>query len=110
MLEISGYSVLDLGVDVSAETFIHAAETHGAPIIGLSVFITSARGQLRAVLDLQRNMRPPRPRIIIGGAAVTRGIAADIGADGFAGNAVEAARLVGGLLFRPAAATDKAEG
>lgn len=97
-------------MDVSPEAFIHAAETHGAPIIGLSVFITSARGQLRALLDIHRGLRPPRPKVIIGGAAASRGIAADMGADGFAGNAVEAARLVGRLLFRPAAAPDKAEG
>jgi len=47
---------------------------------------------------MRRDIRPPRPKVIIGGAAVTCGIAADIGAHGFAGNAVEAARLVSGLL------------
>jgi MtaA/CmuA family methyltransferase len=98
MLEVHGFTVVDLGVDVPPEAFIKAAQKSGARIIGLSAFITSARCQLRAVTAMLEKEQIGDIRVIVGGAAATRGIAADIGADGYAENAVDAARLVGRLL------------
>ena len=93
-LEINGFNVLDLGVNVEPADFIDKALSTNAPIIGLSAFITSARQQLKAVIEWAGKEGLKDTRIIVGGAAVSRGIAADIGAHGFARNAVAAVQLV----------------
>ena len=93
-LEINGFNVLDLGVNVEPAEFIDKARSMNAPIIGLSAFITSARQQLKAVIEQAEKEGLKNTRIIVGGAAVSRGIAVDIGAHGYARNAVAAVQLV----------------
>jgi MtaA/CmuA family methyltransferase len=93
-LEINGFNVLDLGVNVEPTDFIDKARSTNAPIIGLSAFITSARQQLKAVIEQAEKEGLKDTRIIVGGAAVSQGIAADIGAHGYARNAVAAVQLV----------------
>jgi methanogenic corrinoid protein MtbC1 len=98
LFEINGIRVLDLGVDVSPEDFVSAAVSNNAPIIGLSAFITSAGKQLKAVMDMVQDLEDTDLCVIMGGAAVNHLIADDLGASGYAKNAVEAVGLVRKLL------------
>lgn len=98
ILEANDVKVLDLGVNVAAEEFLEAAKSHGAPVVGLSAFITSARKQLAEIVrSFQRpDVRPVS--IIVGGAAVNQQIATTIGARGYARDAVGAVKLVKHIL------------
>jgi methanogenic corrinoid protein MtbC1 len=104
MLEAHGIKVLDLGVNVKAQQFVDACEEHGAAIVGLSCFITTARPQLEAVMAELQRAGQGKVKVVVGGAAASNTVAAGIGAQGFAPDAVSAVKLVQKLLAeaRPA--------
>ena len=98
MMEGAGFEIMDLGTDVSPEKFVEAAQ-NGADIIGLSALLTttmpSMESTVKAIQDagLRDNVK-----IIIGGAPVTAEYAKQIGADGYAPDASQAASLAKGFL------------
>jgi len=99
MLQASGFEVFDLGADVKLEKFIEKAEEVKADIIGLSALLTTTMiGQKRLIELLQKRQLRERYKVIVGGAPVTARWAKDIGADGYAENAVAAVHLVEKLL------------
>ena len=93
MMEGAGFEIMDLGTDVTPEKFVEAAQ-NGADIIGLSALLTttmpSMESTVKAIEDagLRENVK-----IIIGGAPVTLEYAQQIGADGYAPDASQAATL-----------------
>ncbi len=98
ILETNGVKVLDLGVNVPAGDFLAAVNTYEAPVVGLSAFITGARKQLVEIVN-NFNRSDVRPvSIIVGGAAVNPQIAASIGTQGYARDAVGAVKLVKDIL------------
>ena len=100
MIEGAGYMVVDLGTDVSPEKFVQAVK-EGAGVIGLSALLTTTMPSMKKTIDalVAEGMRD-RVKVIIGGAPVTQGYADEIGADGFAPDAAQAADLVETLLER----------
>jgi len=99
MLQASGFEVFDLGADVKLEKFIEKAEEVKADIIGLSALLTTTMiGQKRLIELLQKRQLRERYKVIVGGAPVTARWAEEIGADGYAENAVAAVHLVEKLL------------
>jgi methanogenic corrinoid protein MtbC1 len=98
VLQAQGVRVLDLGVDVPAGDFLAACKQHGAQVLGLSAFTSGARRQLRRVVDLARQEGPPGLAVVVGGAAVNPQVAAGLGAQGYARDAMAAARLIKTLL------------
>ncbi len=99
MMTAFGFKVLDLGVDVPIRTIIKAAEDNGADLIACSALLTTSAPYLRDLLSqLEAQGLRQAYRVIVGGAAVTPDLAASIGADGTAPNAVEAAQLAQRLL------------
>ncbi|HJN77749.1 MAG TPA: corrinoid protein [Myxococcota bacterium] len=91
VLAANGFEVLDLGRDVADERFVEAVELEGVRILGLSALLTTTMVGQKRVIDLlvERGLRQ-EVMVVIGGAPVTRRYAEQIGADGFASNAVEA--------------------
>lgn len=100
MLEINGYDVYDLGVDVSVDKFVAEAERIGADVIGMSSLLTTTAPYMRAAIEVvaEAGLRD-NCDIIIGGAATSREFAEQIGADGWAENAPEAVELVENLML-----------
>jgi len=99
MLAANGFKVHDLGVNVPAEAFIAAVRETNADILGLSALLTTTmvvQGQIIQALS-QAGLRD-RVKVIVGGAPVTRGWAEEIGADGYAEDAMGAVRLVQSLV------------
>ena len=98
MMEGAGFEVVDLGVDVAPSKFIDAI-TDDTDIIGLSALLTTtmpAMGTtIKAITDAGLRHKV---KIIIGGAPVTQAYADQIGADGFAKDASQAASLAKSLL------------
>jgi 5-methyltetrahydrofolate--homocysteine methyltransferase len=93
MLEGAGFQVIDLGVDVSAEKFIHAVEEHQPQIVGMSALLTTTKPMMRKIVGAMdaAGVRG-RVKVLVGGAAVTQDYADEIGADGYASDAGAAVR------------------
>jgi 5-methyltetrahydrofolate--homocysteine methyltransferase len=92
MLEGAGFEVRDLGVDVSPEAFVKAAQ-EGVQIIGMSALLTTTMGQMGTTIEaLKAAGLRDKVKIMIGGAPVTQDYANKIGADAFASDASSAVR------------------
>jgi corrinoid protein of di/trimethylamine methyltransferase len=98
LLSANGFAVADEGAGVSVERFLARARELDADLVCASALLTTTMAQQR---ELVRAVREAglRARVMVGGAPVTAGWASQIGADGFADNAVSAVmvarRLVG---------------
>jgi 5-methyltetrahydrofolate--homocysteine methyltransferase len=93
----AGFEVVDLGVNVTSDRFVSAAQEHSADIIGLSALLTTTMPNMRAVIDAVRGAGLAA-RVVIGGAPTTPEFAQQIGADGHASDAGAAVDLARGLL------------
>ncbi len=104
MMEGAGFEVIDLGVDVSPEQFIQAARKHQPRIIGMSALLTvTMMGMKRVLEDLETEGLRRSIVAMVGGAPVTRAFAQEIGADGYAHDAVSAVSTARELLDRAGA-------
>jgi 5-methyltetrahydrofolate--homocysteine methyltransferase len=88
MLEGGGFEVFDLGVNVSPERFVSAAQEKKAQIVGLSALLTTTMASMKKTIDAFREAGlRDRVKILVGGAPVTERFAKEIGADGYSLNA-----------------------
>lgn len=95
MLEAAGYSVTDLGNDVPASNFVRKAVDEGTNVIAASALMTVTRPNLSRIRGWMKQLGvEERHKLIVGGGSVSAEFAENIGADGYARNAVEAAQLV----------------
>lgn len=100
MLESNGFSVEDLGVDVSAASFVKAVRERNVDIVGMSALLTITMVYMPEVIKAlgEAGLRE-KVKVLIGGAPITREFADEIGAEGFAEDCAsavdEAARLMG---------------
>ncbi|MBI2934023.1 MAG: cobalamin B12-binding domain-containing protein [Chloroflexi bacterium] len=94
MLDISGFEVVDLGVDVPAGKFVSAIRETGAPIVGLSGFLTLAFESMKETVDAIREAGlRDRVKIMIGGGQINDDIRKYSGADAYRPDAVAAVSL-----------------
>jgi len=95
MFRSVGFRVIDLGVDISNRRFIQAIKEHPeARLICLSSLLSTALPEMkRLVAVIRRADKDGRLRIMVGGGAVSKEFADDIGADAYTESAVEAAML-----------------
>ncbi len=98
-LELAGFQVHSMGVDVAPMTFIDKAREVDADIIGLSTFLVTTIACCSELLDYLRDMGlRERFKVIVGGGATTQEIADELGTDGWAETAVGAVALCEGLV------------
>ncbi len=98
-LELNGFKVHKIGVNVPAMTFIDKAKETSADIIGLSAFLVTTIPNCNEVIDYLRDMGiKDKYKVIIGGTETSQEKAVAMGADGWAPNAVEAVKLCKGLM------------
>lgn len=94
MLDINGYNVVDLGIDVPVATIIDSIKNNKPKVIGLSGFLTLAFDSMKETIDaivaegLRDNLK-----IMIGGGQVDENIKDYTGADDFGMNAMDAVKL-----------------
>jgi corrinoid protein of di/trimethylamine methyltransferase len=99
LLRAARYDVVDLGTDVPADKFVEAVRERGPAALGLGAYMTTTMRNMADVIGaLDTAGLRDRVKVIIGGAAVTDAYATQIGADGYADNAVEAVKLVDELV------------
>jgi len=94
MLESKGIEVIDLGTDVSPETFVETAKTQNCQLICCSALLTTTMGVIGDVVKLaeQEGIRD-KVKIMVGGAPVTQAFADQIGADAYTSDAASAADM-----------------
>jgi len=94
-----GFEVFDLGVDVPAEKFVEAVQTIKPNILGLSALVTTTMPSIGGVIKaLDVAGLRSDVKVIVGGAPVTQDYASCIGADAYARDGGEAARVCKELI------------
>jgi 5-methyltetrahydrofolate--homocysteine methyltransferase len=112
MLESAGFTVVNLGVDVSAETFAQAVRNYRPQVLGMSgLLATTMLGMEDVIEELKRQGLRDQVKVIIGGAPVSKKYAEQNGADGY-GNDAAQGRTVSHLPSRlsPCRRRDPAQG
>ena len=101
MMEGCGLEVIDLGVDVSPETFIATAKEHNCDVIACSSLLTTCMMEMKRVVALAESEGiRDQVKILIGGAPITQAFCDEIGADAYTGDAAQAARTAVALLSK----------
>jgi methanogenic corrinoid protein MtbC1 len=94
MLDIAGFNVIDLGVDVPVATVVETVRASKAQVLGLSGLLTVAFDSMRAtVAAVDAAGLRGDVKIMLGGAPVTAAVVEYAGADGWAKDAVAAVEL-----------------
>lgn len=102
MLSANGFKVHDLGVDVPTEKFIEKVKETGANLLGLSALLTTTMTMQKAIIEALNAAGIRREvKVMVGGAPVTRSWAEEIGADGYAEDAMSAVTLAKQLMGKP---------
>lgn len=92
MMEGKGLKVIDLGVDVSVEQYLDAAQEHNANVIVCSALLTTTMSEMKAVVDaVKASPLAGKVKVMIGGAPVTQAYCDVIGADCYTPDAASAA-------------------
>ncbi len=96
MMEGAGFEVIDIGINVEADTYIEAMEEHDANILGMSALLTTTMPYMKVVIDTmtERGVRDDYI-VLVGGAPLNEEFGQAIGADGYcrdAATAVEVAK------------------
>jgi 5-methyltetrahydrofolate--homocysteine methyltransferase len=94
MLDINGFEVYDLGIDVPARKFVEKAEETQTIIIGLSGLLTLAFDSMKETISVikQANLSDSL-RIMIGGGQIDDEVRQYTGADAFGTDAMSAVSL-----------------
>jgi len=101
MLEVGGFEVVDVGVDVPTSVFVEKTRELKPNIVGLSALMSTTITEQREVVEaLERAGLRGGVKVMVGGAAVTEKWAEDIGADAYAENASDAVKAAQGLVAR----------
>ena len=94
-----GFDIIDLGVNVSANTFIEAIREHNPQILGLSSLLTITTKEIENVVEALKEAGIRNSvKVIIGGGAVTQEFADEIAVDGFAHDAGVGVRVAKKLM------------
>jgi 5-methyltetrahydrofolate--homocysteine methyltransferase len=99
MLTGAGFEVIDLGEGVPPQKFVEAVMEQKAQLVAMSALLTMTMPFMKNTIDaLKEAGLETRIKTLIGGATVNQKFADDIGADGFAPDAVSAAQKAKELL------------
>lgn len=91
MLSSAGFEVQDLGVDVPPEKFLDVVENGKSEMIGMSCLLTVAMDAMTSVMDrLAESGLRNRVKVLVGGRPITPDFVAQIRADGYGEDAIEA--------------------
>ena len=99
ILQNYGYNIIDLGKDVDRSKILAAVKKHKADIVALSALMTTTIVEMPAIIAALKQAGL-KVKTMIGGAVVTKDYAVSIGADAYAKDAVEAARVIKTLVGR----------
>ena len=93
MLDINGFEVTDLGVDVSPEKFVETVKQTGARIVGLSGFLTLAFDPMKATVQALKDAGLADVKVMIGGGQIDENIRQYTGANAYGKDAMAAVAI-----------------
>ena len=99
MMEGAGFEVIDLGINVEADTYIDAIEEHQANILGMSALLTTTMPYMKVVIDRmkERGIRDDYI-VLVGGAPLNEEFGEAIGADAYCRDAATAVEIAKELV------------
>lgn len=99
MLDVAGFDVIDLGIDVPIDRFVETIRQSGSPVVGLSGFLTLAFDSMKETIDaIKAAGLRDQVKIMIGGGQVDDSVRAYTGADAYGSDAVAAVKLAQGWI------------
>jgi methylmalonyl-CoA mutase cobalamin-binding domain/chain len=99
MLEGAGFTVYDLGVNVTPEKFVEQIIEHKPDVVGFSAFLTTTMPMFKANINaIEKAGLRDQVIIMVGGAPVTQEYADVVGADGYAADASSAVKKAKDLI------------
>jgi 5-methyltetrahydrofolate--homocysteine methyltransferase len=93
MLDINGFEVIDLGVDVPPAKFVEATQSSGAKVVGLSGFLTLAYDPMKHTVQALKDAGLNDVKVMIGGGQIDEQIKNYTGADAYGKDAMAAVNL-----------------
>jgi methanogenic corrinoid protein MtbC1 len=93
MLDVNGFEVVDLGVDVPAQKFVDTTKETGAKVVGLSGFLTLAYDSMKETVKAIKDAGLDDVKIMIGGGQITEEIMKYTGADAYGKDAMTGVAL-----------------
>ena len=98
LLENYGFTVMDLGKDVPPEKIVATALENDIRLVCLSALMTTTVPSMEETIK-QIRIAKSDCKVIVGGAVLTQAYADMIGADYYAGNAMETVRFAEEILL-----------
>ena len=99
MLDVNGFDVLDLGIDVSAQKIVDAVKDFQPAVVGLSGFLTLAFDSMKKTVEaIEAAALRDSIKIMIGGGQIDEHVLKYSGADAYGKNAMEAVKLTRGWV------------
>jgi methanogenic corrinoid protein MtbC1 len=99
MLDVNGFEVYDLGVDVAPQVFADKIKETGASIVGLSGFLTLAFDSMKETVEaIKAAGLRDKVKIMIGGGQIDEDIRNYAGADAYGQDAMTAVSLAKGWI------------
>jgi len=93
MLDINGFEVTDLGVDVPPAKFVETVKETGAKIVGLSGFLTLAFDPMKYTVQALKDAGLTDVKVMIGGGQIDENIRQYTGADAYGKDAMSAVAI-----------------
>jgi methanogenic corrinoid protein MtbC1 len=94
MLDVNGFEVHDLGVDVPVQKFVDKIKETGAPVVGLSGFLTLAFDSMKQTIEaIQSAGLRDKVKIMIGGGQMSEEVKKYTGADAYGKDAMAGVTL-----------------
>jgi methanogenic corrinoid protein MtbC1 len=99
MLDVNGFEVLDLGIDVPAQKFVDAIKNTGSKVVGMSGFLTLAFQSMKDTVEtIKKAGLREGVKIMIGGGQIDDQVRSFTGADAYGKDAMEAVKLAKGWI------------
>ena len=94
MLDVSGFDVLDIGIDVPVQTFIEKIKEFQPQVVGLSGFLTLAFDSMKKTVEaIEKEGLREKIKIMIGGGQMDETVKTYVGADAYGKDAVAGVQL-----------------
>jgi methanogenic corrinoid protein MtbC1 len=99
MLDVSGFDVVDLGIDVPVQKFVDTIKETGSTVVGLSGFLTLAFDSMKDTVEaIDKAGLRDKVKIMIGGGQINEQVRDFTGADAYGKDAMAAVKLAKGWI------------
>ena len=99
LLDVNGFDVIDLGIDVPPQKFVDAIKESGSNVVGLSGFLTLAFDSMKETVDaIKEAGLGDKTKIMIGGGQIDEEVWQYTGADAYGKDAMDAVKLARGWI------------